>query len=340
MRPNRRRPERRRRRPPASHERAARLLRRARDRPPLPGIRPPADVSWRCYGDGRSIVGGDERRVRIAATRSSDNGQQCHVRRSRGACGRPRSCRNAARTDGRPRAHRIRVGPCRRHRTADRERSPRSHDGGRPSQCREAGPASLSPARLAGGGADDGKHHAGGVGRSVRCAPAQRRLCVGPRDAALRAARTCYDHLAGRLGVALADALVAGGYAELAQRRRPRDRCRHRIARSDRHRCRMPCRPAAASARPASCAGPASIGANGDRISRERSGQPCARTASRRVGSAASMARAPSRSRRRGSASFEESSVCSWDSGSAIRDVRLVKMRNTRIEPMFSALPP
>src|SRR6185503_3423736 len=42
-----------------------------------------------------------------------------------------------------------------------------------------------------------------------------RRLTVGPRDAALRQARTCYDHLAGRLGVALADALVAGGYAEL-----------------------------------------------------------------------------------------------------------------------------
>jgi DNA-binding transcriptional ArsR family regulator len=42
-----------------------------------------------------------------------------------------------------------------------------------------------------------------------------RPLSVGPRDAALRAARTCYDHLAGRLGVALADALVAGGYAEL-----------------------------------------------------------------------------------------------------------------------------
>jgi DNA-binding transcriptional ArsR family regulator len=41
-------------------------------------------------------------------------------------------------------------------------------------------------------------------------------LSVGPRDAALRAARTCYDHLAGRLGVALADALVVGGYAELA----------------------------------------------------------------------------------------------------------------------------
>jgi len=41
-------------------------------------------------------------------------------------------------------------------------------------------------------------------------------LTVGPRDAALREARTCYDHLAGRLGVAIADALVAGGHAELA----------------------------------------------------------------------------------------------------------------------------
>jgi len=45
--------------------------------------------------------------------------------------------------------------------------------------------------------------------------PARRALRIGPRDAALREARTCYDHLAGRLGVALADALVAGGYAEL-----------------------------------------------------------------------------------------------------------------------------
>src|SRR5262245_32530750 len=42
-----------------------------------------------------------------------------------------------------------------------------------------------------------------------------RSLTVGPRDAALRTARTCYDHLAGRLGVALADALVDGDYAEL-----------------------------------------------------------------------------------------------------------------------------
>ncbi len=34
-------------------------------------------------------------------------------------------------------------------------------------------------------------------------------------DAALRMARTCYDHLAGRLGVALADALVARGHVVL-----------------------------------------------------------------------------------------------------------------------------
>jgi DNA-binding transcriptional ArsR family regulator len=38
---------------------------------------------------------------------------------------------------------------------------------------------------------------------------------TGPRDAALRAARICYDHLAGALGVALADALRASGSVEL-----------------------------------------------------------------------------------------------------------------------------
>lgn len=38
---------------------------------------------------------------------------------------------------------------------------------------------------------------------------------LGPADARLRAARSCYDHLAGRLGVALADALVAGQQIEL-----------------------------------------------------------------------------------------------------------------------------
>src|SRR5262245_29210877 len=46
--------------------------------------------------------------------------------------------------------------------------------------------------------------------------PPKRKLVVGPRDAALRTARTCYDHLAGRWAVAVADALVDGGHVELA----------------------------------------------------------------------------------------------------------------------------
>ena len=39
-------------------------------------------------------------------------------------------------------------------------------------------------------------------------------LVVGPRDEALRSARTCYDHIAGRLGVAIADGLVNSGAVE------------------------------------------------------------------------------------------------------------------------------
>lgn len=47
-------------------------------------------------------------------------------------------------------------------------------------------------------------------------AASRKPIVVGPKDAAMRAARTCYDHLAGRLGVDLADAMVAGGHVELA----------------------------------------------------------------------------------------------------------------------------
>ncbi|WP_313759450.1 helix-turn-helix transcriptional regulator, partial [Diaphorobacter nitroreducens] len=36
-------------------------------------------------------------------------------------------------------------------------------------------------------------------------------VVVGPRDAALRQARTCYDHIAGRLGVAIAAHLLEEG---------------------------------------------------------------------------------------------------------------------------------
>ncbi|MBO1074920.1 ArsR/SmtB family transcription factor [Roseomonas marmotae] len=38
---------------------------------------------------------------------------------------------------------------------------------------------------------------------------------TGPRDADLRLARTCYDHLAGRLAVGLTDSLVARGHLRL-----------------------------------------------------------------------------------------------------------------------------
>ena len=52
---------------------------------------------------------------------------------------------------------------------------------------------------------------------SASGAPGERRRVVtGPRDQAMRAARTCYDHLAGRLGVALADALTERGHVELS----------------------------------------------------------------------------------------------------------------------------
>jgi DNA-binding transcriptional ArsR family regulator len=38
----------------------------------------------------------------------------------------------------------------------------------------------------------------------------------GPKDEALRIARSCYDHIAGRLGLALADAMRARGHIEIA----------------------------------------------------------------------------------------------------------------------------
>lgn len=43
----------------------------------------------------------------------------------------------------------------------------------------------------------------------------KRRVVTGPRDAAMQRARTCYDHFAGRLGVAISDQLIATGAVEL-----------------------------------------------------------------------------------------------------------------------------
>jgi DNA-binding transcriptional ArsR family regulator len=44
----------------------------------------------------------------------------------------------------------------------------------------------------------------------------RRAVVTGPRDEAMRAARTCWDHLAGRLGVRLADRLCERGHIELS----------------------------------------------------------------------------------------------------------------------------
>ncbi|TFZ08911.1 ArsR/SmtB family transcription factor [Ramlibacter humi] len=41
--------------------------------------------------------------------------------------------------------------------------------------------------------------------------PASRRIATGPRDASMRLARTCYDHLAGGIAVAIAERLVEDG---------------------------------------------------------------------------------------------------------------------------------
>lgn len=44
--------------------------------------------------------------------------------------------------------------------------------------------------------------------------PARRNVVTGPRDASMRMARSCYDHIAGRLGVAIAERLIADGAIE------------------------------------------------------------------------------------------------------------------------------
>lgn len=46
---------------------------------------------------------------------------------------------------------------------------------------------------------------------SLADSAARRPVIAGPKDAALRAARTCYDHLAGRLGVLITQRLIGDG---------------------------------------------------------------------------------------------------------------------------------
>jgi len=51
----------------------------------------------------------------------------------------------------------------------------------------------------------------------VAAGTATPRLRTGPRDEAMRRARTCYDHIAGRLGVALADSMERNGWVEMQE---------------------------------------------------------------------------------------------------------------------------
>ena len=92
---------------------------------------------------------------------------------------------------------------------------------------------------------------------------------TGPRDAALREARLCYDHLAGERGVALLESLRRRNMVD-AGRRAPADRRGPRVSRRSRHRAGRARRAAAGR-----CRAPASTGARGDRIWAARSARPC-----------------------------------------------------------------
>ncbi len=105
-------------------------------------------------------------------------------------------------------------------------------------------------------------------------------------DDALRFARTCYDHVAGRLGVAIADGLAAGGAivltADGGEVTRSASDCCERLAPSRRH-------PEAG----AFSAGPVLTGANGATTSQAMWALRFVAAASNSVGSNACAIRAP-----------------------------------------------
>src|SRR2546428_4450302 len=104
-----------------------------------------------------------------------------------------------------------RAGRARRRLGPDGQQPPRqAHRRPHPAR-RAAGALALLPPRGRRGGA-----RGGGAGRGGAAAAARRIETDGIDSAAkrLKEARTCYSHLAGRLGVALADALVAARWLE------------------------------------------------------------------------------------------------------------------------------
>jgi DNA-binding transcriptional ArsR family regulator len=148
----------------------------------------------------------------------------------------------------------------------------------------------------------------GGAGAARRTRPA----VVGPRDQALRRARTCYNHLAGQVAVAMADRMVERGQVDLSPDGGALtddgatflrglgvdlDAATARAARSGADGC---------------SAARASTGASGARISPARSARRCARPASPRDGCAGSTAPAPCASPPSARSRWDGRSTCGW----------------------------
>ncbi len=126
-------------------------------------------------------------------------------RRNRRAGGRTRPRGDAGRADGRARSHRGRARASFAYHAPDRQQSPGAPDLGGPARVQKQGRhryhrlATPAVARMLEGIMQVA---------AVELPRPARAIVVGPRDAAMRLARSCYDHLAGRLGVAIAESLV------------------------------------------------------------------------------------------------------------------------------------
>jgi hypothetical protein len=114
-----------------------------------------------------------------------------------------RARHHAGRADGRPVADRDRACLPRARLAVDRERASGQARQRASSRGDAEAPLQLLPLGVAARRRHARKHQSGRRDRSAAAAPA----ALGADDA-LRLARTCYDHLAGRAGVAIADALT------------------------------------------------------------------------------------------------------------------------------------